>query len=342
MQALLLRLASALASTWTVATLVFCLTRAWLGAPDLTSTSQERILTGPVGANDQVRQSQRRRLGLDQPVFYVGFTGDHWRYYGPANQYQHWLTQLAHGELGRSWRDDRPVGDHYAEALAFTVPLTGAALLLAVGGALTGALYLAGGPPTLPRRLLRGLLTALDMTPLVLVATALLLLLANPDALNLLPGASDVAREGVAGGPGLGYWLARAVLPLLVLVVGVLPELTLPLAASLAHELTTPYLRAARAKGLSLGQLLRRHALPNAALPLLNSVAALLPSLLGGSLVVEVVFALPGSGRLVAQAAATHDLPVLEAGIILIAGARFAAQLLADAAQHLLDPRIAV
>ena len=119
-----------------------------------------------------------------------------------------------------------------------------------------------------------------------------------------------------------------------------LPSLALPLEAALRHELSTDYATTARAKGLPIGQVLRRHALPNALLPLLTTLTELLPALVAGTVVVEVVFALPGSGRLLAEAAAAHDYPVVVAGVLLAAAARLLGLVLADVLYFLTDPRL--
>ena len=169
------------------------------------------------------------------------------------------------------------------------------------------------------------------------MSLALLLLFANPDVLNVVPAGGQAPAAPLAAA---GYWAARALLPLLSLVVVVLPELTLPLAAALRQELSAGYATTARAKGLPLRRVLRRHALPNALLPLLTTLTELLPTLVAGTVVVEVVFALPGSGRLLAEAAATHDYPVVVGGVLLAAAVRLLGLVLADVLYFLIDPRL--
>jgi peptide/nickel transport system permease protein len=165
----------------------------------------------------------------------------------------------------------------------------------------------------------------------------LLFLFANPDAFNILP-AFSVADDPDTLLPGA--YAMQFLLPVLTLVLAVLPELALPLAAALRHELRADYATTARAKGVPAATLLRRHALPNALLPLLTSFASLLPTLLAGTVLVETIFSLPGMGRLLAEAAATHDYPVLVAGVLLTAGVRLLCLALADVLYALTDPRI--
>ncbi len=338
------RLARAAGVAWLITSLVFIVSRQLPGGPDQLVVADLSELGRPVAADQSVASQQaarlavRRRLGLELPVFYVTHRANQWYWHGPANQYHRWAVAVLHGDLGRSYRDGQPVGALLWQALRFTLPLAASAAGLAAGLALGLGLYLARRPGSPGARLLVGLLNGLQITPLFLVALGLLLLFANPDLLNLLPAAVQTPTED--GGQLLAYWLGRAALPLVSLVLAVLPELTLPLAAALRHEATTGYATTARAKGLPLGQVLRRHALPNALLPLLTTLTDLLPALVAGTVVVEVLFAFPGSGRLLAEAAAAHDYPLVVAGVLLTALARLLGLLLADILYFLIDPRL--
>jgi len=212
---------------------------------------------------------------------------------------------------------------------------TGLAIWLALGlanasGALTGWQAVA-----------RTLLTGIQALPLFSLSLALLLLLANPDLLNLLPADGMSTDYPPLGGVAwLASYGAHLVLPLLSLVLAVLPELTLPLEATLRQELRADYASTARSKGLTSWQVAYRHALPNALLPLLTSFTGLLPTMVAGTVVVEVLFALPGTGRLLAEAAATHDYPLVIASVLLTSIARMLALLLADVLYFWTDPRL--
>ncbi len=338
------RLARAAGFAWLITSLVFIVSRQLPGGPDqlavadLSESGRLGAAAHSAGSQQVVRLAVRRRLGLELPVFYITRKAGQWLWHGTANQYHRWAVAALHGDLGRSYRDGQPVSSLLRQALCCTLPLTVSAAGLAVGLALGLGLYLARRPTSLGTRLLTSSLNGLQMTPLFLLALGLLLLFANPEFLNLLPAADQA--PAASGGPFLIYWLSRAALPLLSLVLAVLPELTLPLAAGLRHEAATGYATTARAKGLPVGQMLRRHALPNALLPLLTTLTDLLPALVAGSLVVEVLFALPGSGRLLAEAAAAHDYPLVVAGVLFTALARLLGLLLADVLQFLIDPRL--
>jgi len=345
---LVARLGRALGAAWLIASLVFMVSRALPGGPEQQALPEAGDLSRPtasmVSAASQAasQQALRQRLGLNLPLFYVtrgpGPRGQ-WQWHGAANQYHAWVRSLLHGNWGYSYRNGQPVLALVRPALATTLPLASAAALLAAGLALLLALYLARTPGGWWQQLVWAGLSGLQVMPLFLLALGLLLLLANPDVLNLLPAAGQAPPDSTAGQLA-GYWLARAALPLLSLVLAVLPELTLPLAAALRHETQAGYATTARAKGLTAAQVLRRHALPNALLPLLTTFTDLLPTLAAGVVVVEVLFALPGTGRLLAEAAAAHDYPLVVAGVLLTAGARLLALVLADVLYLLLDPRL--
>jgi peptide/nickel transport system permease protein len=347
---LLLQIGRAGLAAWATASIIFIASRLATGSIEDSILGEPGDLQGAAvqmasnTSTDDARQALSHRLGLDEPVFYVTRTAPSaaaWHWHGTHNQYHHWLVGLLHGQLGFSFRDGQPVEPQLRAALLYTLPLTAVAAVVATLSSLGLGLALAGGP--LPgrsvgwRALLRSLLTGLQSLPLFTLALGLLFLFANPDLFNILPAASLSSETGSIP---LGAYLLALVLPLLTLVLAVLPELTLPLVAALHHELRADYATTAKAKGLAIHQLLRRHALPNALLPLFTSLASLLPTLLAGTVVVETVFGLPGTGRLLAEAAASHDYPIVVAGVLLVAAARLLSLALADVLSALVDPRI--
>lgn len=338
------RLLRTVLAVWVIASGVFLLSRQdatrieQLALPDATDLSGYTL--GVVTARQAARESLRNRLGLNLPLFYAGRTAAGWRWHGAGNQYHRWLGKAATGDLGLSFRTGQPVTEQLAAALAYTVPLTGTALLVAVGMALVLAQRLAVRSRW--RHLVRTLLAGAQALPLFVVALALLLTFANPEVLAWFPayGLAPSATADLGAWSRLSSYLMHLALPVTALVLVALPELTLQLEASLAQELRAGYATTARAKGLAETAVVRRHALRNALLPTLTQIAELLPVLVAGAVVVEVIFALPGMGRLLAAAAAGRDYPVLVGGVLLTGGARLLALLLADLLYYWADPRI--
>jgi peptide/nickel transport system permease protein len=341
---LLLQIGRAGLAAWATASLVFILSRALAtGAEEAMLGETPDLRRHTIATDSTARRALRHRLGLDEPVFYVTRSNHDpatWHWHGTHNQYHRWVAGLLHGQLGLSYRDGQPIGPQLRTALVYTLPLAGLAAAASLVGALALGLALARKPLGMATGWQAGLqvlLTSLQGIPVFALALGLLFLFANPDALNLLPAYSGADNPDELL---LEAYALQLIMPVLTLVLAVLPELTLPLAAALRHELRADYATTARAKGVPATTLLRRHALPNALLPLLTSFAGLLPTLLAGTVLVETVFALPGMGRLLAQAAAAHDYPVVVTGVLFTAGVRLLCLALADVLYALADPRI--
>lgn len=342
----LLALLRLVLQAWGVATALFLLTRTLPDEQQLLARLAEPSGSATVSAAraQAAQQAVRQRLGLTAPLFYVSpravprtgqALGWRWQWNGPHNQYHRWLRAILRGDLGRSYRTDEPVTALLGSALRSTLPLAGGAVVLIIGLAVPLGLWLAQSRAA-PWAV--AALSVVDALPLFVVALLLLLLLANPDFLTLFPAYElGDASEGNASGWPHPQFLA---LPLASLVLTGLTEPALQLAAALRHEARLDYMRTARAKGLSARQALRRHALRNAVLPLLTSLTELLPTLLAGAVVVEWVFALPGLGRLLAEAAAARDYPVLLGSALVVLAARLLTLFLADVFYRWVDPRL--
>lgn len=343
MARLLLRhLGQTLLATWLLASAVFLLSRtAGEQAVQLAVAPAADLSAPAVSQAEELasRAAARHRLGLDQPLFYIGRSPvGTWQWRGWHNQYHQWLRALLHGNLGNSFRSGELVSQRLAQALAFTLPLTGAAAVLATFAALALAMGLATAPRW--QQPVHTALVGLHSVPLFVIALGLLLLLANPELLNWFPAYGSTSDYGTQMPVPLLDALPQLVLPVAALVLAALPELTLQLSNALAHELRQPYILTARAKGLRASAVVRRHALRNALLPTLAQLAELLPAMVAGAVVVEAIFALPGMGRLLAEAAATRDYPMLVGGVLLVGTARLLSLLLADLSYSWADPRI--
>lgn len=343
---LLGRLAQTLLAVWALASAVFLFSYHNADQALQQALPDTSVLTAhATGAAQREANlaALRTRFGFNQPLFYVSppaGPGHAWQWHGPRNQYHRWLTALLRGNLGTSFRTNEPVASRLGRALALTLPFTGTAVVLTVLLSVLLALRMAAAPAWAAS--VRTMLVAMHSLPLFMVALALLLVFANPEVLAWFPayGLDQPDGYGNDAGNALGRYLPYLVLPVTALVLAAIPELTLQLEAALARELAQPYAATARAKGLSVAAVIRRHALRNAALPTLAQVAELLPAMVAGAVAVEVVFALPGMGRLLAEAATARDYPVLIGGVLLIGATRLLGLLLADLLYSRADPRI--
>ena len=251
-------------------------------------------------------------------------------------QYWHWFSALLHGDLGRSLVMDRPAGPLIFEALGHSAILAGSSfLLVAVFGILLGV-HAATHRGTAVDR-------ALTLMQLGFIAIpdffwAILLILIFAAWLHWLPATGYAPLDG----GDLLAWLSHLVLPVFVLSIGLIAHVSRLTRSSMLEALESRYVLAARAKGLPARLVLGRHALPNALLPTITILAIDAGLLIGGVVVVETVFAYPGLGRLLIFAIDHHDLPLLQAGMMVVTTIYALANLIADLGYALLDPRIRV
>jgi peptide/nickel transport system permease protein len=250
-------------------------------------------------------------------------------------QYGLWLRRAVAGDWGQSFSERRPVLRVVSERLPATLALTGAALAVSLAAGL--ALGAAGA--VIRGRAWQGTVQALAVIGMSVPTfwSGMLVLLVFSGRLGWLPSGGMAT---VGGGFALGDRLWHLAGPALVLGSVYTAQWTRYVQAGLAEALGDDYVRTGRAKGLGEGVLLRRHALPNAAIPLVTVLGLELPRLLAGAMVTEVVFAWPGLGRLLTASLLGRDYPVAMGTLMLLALAVVLTNLLTDLAYRLVDPRV--
>jgi peptide/nickel transport system permease protein len=259
-------------------------------------------------------------------------------------QYARWLGRVASLDFGRSLVDQRPVAEKLAETLPRTLLLSLLALLVAYGLAIPLGVYQAARPRSWASRAISGALFVVYSVPSFWVAVLLLLFLAGARGLSLFPfdGLHSSGAESL--GP-IGRVLDTAwhlVLPVACLAYATLAVVSRQVRAAMIDALGQEYVKAARARGISQRSILFHHALRNSLLPVITLLSMSLPVLIGGSVVVERAFGIPGMGLLAFEAIATRDYPVVMAVATLSAVVTMVAVLLADLLYAVVDPRIRV
>jgi peptide/nickel transport system permease protein len=344
---LLLRLGRTTLAAWAIISCIFLLSRLTSGDALIRSVLDESFTQPTITATERAETEAllRHRFGLDVPLFYfsfsapIGAAAPTWQWHSTTNQYHRWLGSLLHGDLGYSYREGTTVTELLQAALQYTLPLTILAALLGIVLTFEFCMWLGHHPKW--RSTVLSTLYALQSIPLFVIALVLLLLLANPDVLAWFPayglGAMDTLSPWSGG---LGQYLYHLVLPLLSLILVSIPGLAIQLDASMQQEANALYVATARAKGATPRAVVRRHIVRNALVPVLPLFTELIPNLVAGSVVVEIIYALPGMGRLLAEAAATQDYPVLLGAVLLVSLARLFSQLFADLLYQWVDPRI--
>ena len=267
----------------------------------------------------------REIYGLDRPL---------------AVQYADWLAAAVRGEWGISLSKQRPVSRVIAEALPATALLGSTALLIEYLLAVPLGIWAARRQGRLTDHLIRAISLVAYSVPLFWLALMSVLTFAY--LLPWFPASSlhSPGADQLPAGARFLDLLRHLALPALVLGASTAGGTARYVRNSMLEVLSQDYVRTARAKGLSEGRVLVVHALRNALAPVLQLLGVSLPLLLSGALVVEVIFAWPGLGRISFQAIAARDYPVILAtttltGVLVIAG-----NLLADLLHAAAEPRL--
>lgn len=308
------RLAFGLAAVWFAASLGFVLVHAAPGGPAV-------ALAGEYGAPGQIEEVTRA-FGLDRPLLAL---------------YADWLARLMHGDLGVSYRAQTSVATLIAERAPVTLALMLPALMLASAAGV--ALGVATSGLQRGSRWVAGALAGLHAVPSYVIAQLLVLALAL--GLGWFPVQGLTDAHAVTSGPQ--RWLEaawRLTLPVLALALLQCAFVALLARARIGEEMRRPYIATALAKGLSAGQARRRHALPNAALPLLTLIGWRFGAIVGGAAVIETLFALPGLGRLAVSSALARDIPTVTGIVVVACAAVVAMNVVVDVVATWLDPRV--
>ncbi len=269
-------------------------------------------------ATPEALELLRLKLGLNDPA---------------PLRYLHWLGGLLSGDLGQSLVSSRPVDEILAPRIYNTVLLSAYAFLLYLPLTLLPALVQAIRRDRPVDHGLSVLTLVLLSMPDFLLATILLFTFVV--LVPILPAISLVDHSSSA----LDY-LRAMTLPAVTLAVVMAVYAVRMLRDNLIEVLDSDYVRMAELKGLSPRRVLLRHALPNALVPTLNVTALNLAYLVGGVVVVEKVFSYPGFGSLLVDSLQLRDLPVIETTVMIAALVYVAANLIADVAAILLNPRL--
>ena len=269
-------------------------------------------------ADPSVKAALSRQLGLDQPIHV---------------QYLRWMARVLHGDLGRSIRNNQPVIEDVGRRIRPSVELALLAILIALVVAFPLGILSAARRNTPVDG--AGTTFALIGICMPNFLIALLLIFLFGVTLRWLPvsGYTDPLEDPVNG-------LRSLTLPAITLGLALGAVLTRTLRSSLLEALSEDYVRTGRAKGLPEGVILGRHALKNGLIPVVTVLGLQLGGLIGGAVITEYVFALPGVGRLVVDAVFARDYPLVQGVVLLIALAYIATNLLVDLVYAFLDPRI--
>jgi peptide/nickel transport system permease protein len=275
------------------------------------------LILGPFAPPEQVRALELK-LGLTDPIW---------------QQYLRWAGGFLSGDLGESTLMNRPIGPLLTEAIGRSLMLTGASFVLiaVIGVGLGIVAALRHGRP-LDHGVSVGTYLGIAVPEFFWAIVVIMLFAAW---LGWLPASGYEPPSA-----GLWIWLKHLIAPTMTLVFGHLAHVSRLTRSSMIEVLQSPYVTAARAKGLPERVIVLHHALRNALLPTITVLALDFGRLMGGIVVVETIFAYPGLGRLIVFSIQNRDLPTLQASILVVAAIYALANLVADLLYARFNPKI--
>ena len=311
---LMQRLLALIPVLFTVAIIVFLILRLTPGDP-------AAVIAGNNATNEDIDRI-REQLGLTKPLL---------------TQFGIWLSGVVQGDLGYSFYLGKPVTELIAQRIEPTLSLAVGTMLISVLVAVplgTLAAWRMGGWLD---RMLSGFAVAGFSVPVFVIGYVLIYIFAIE--LQWLP-VQGYRRLFGPSSQGLGAWAYQLVLPwvsLATIYVALIARVT---RASVSEALTEDYIRTARAKGVSEQAVLLRHALANAAVPIVTVIGIGIALLIGGVVVTETVYAIPGLGSLTVDAVLNRDFPVIQGVVLFFSVLYVLINLLVDLSYLWLDPRI--
>ena len=283
----------------------------------LTPGDPAAVIAGDNATSDQIADI-REKLGLNLPV---------WQQFGI------WLGNMLQGNFGESFFFKKTVAELIAQRLEPTLALSVCTLILAVSTAVPLGVIAAYRQGSILDRVVMGFSVLGFSMPSFVIGYCLIYVFAIE--LGWLP-VQGYTRIGT----DFGAFVERMILPSVTLGIIYMALIARITRASILEVLNEDYIRTARAKGLSNRVVLMRHALRNAAVPILTVIGVGVALLIGGAVVTESVFGLPGLGRLTVEAVLSRDFPTIQAVILLFSVVYVLINLLIDIGYTIFDPRI--
>ncbi|HTO55185.1 MAG TPA: ABC transporter permease [Myxococcota bacterium] len=293
------------------------------------ASGQSGINTQRLADAEKAKAELRKELGLDRPI--------------PV-QFVSWLSGFATGDLGNSLKDRQPVWDKIRARLPVTVGIDLVSLFITYLFAIPLGVYSAVRPGTRLDQFFTVALFALYSLPGFWVAVLLIVFFCGGDYFAWFPPAG---LHAVDYDPSQwGFWRSwkdlayHLTLPLFVTTLGSYTELSRYLRSSMLENARQDFVRTARAKGVPEWSVIFSHMLRNSLIPMVTIVAGILPGLIGGAVILEMIFSIPGLGQLGYQAVLARDYPVILALFGTSVGLTLIGILIADLLLALVDPRI--
>lgn len=269
----------------------------------------------------------RKQMRLDRPIL---------------EQYVYWLGDIATLNFGVSFQDNRPIIEKIRERLPVTLSMNILAVLLAYCIAVPLGVYSATHPGTSFDKYSSFGLFALYSLPVPWLGTLAIIFLCSPDLLYIFPnfGIRSNRYDFLTSGQQIMDIAWHAILPMIIYTIGSFAFISRQMRSAMLETVRQDYIRTARAKGLSERTVIFKHALRNSLIPIITLLSGILPSLIGGSVIIEQIFTIPGLGLLSFNALIARDYPMIMAVFTISAVLTLVGILVADILYSVADPRI--
>lgn len=263
----------------------------------------------------------------------------HW--YGFQNQYHRWASHFLIGDFGISYQDQRPVSSAMWDAMTNTLSISIISIFLAYMLAIPLGITTAVHKGKRKEKVITTTLFILYSLPVFWIATLSVFFLCCGDYFCVFPApGSPPVPEDAPFFYKFGEWLYRMTLPLFCLTYGSLAFISRQMRGGMINILGQDFIRTARAKGLDEKRVINKHALKNSLIPIITLFANVFPVAIAGSIVVELVFNIPGMGKLTLEAIYARNYPVIFTTMMFTAILTMVGNLVADILYAVVDPRI--
>lgn len=276
----------------------------------------------------QAKEFYKKKFGLDKSL--------------PV-QYLIWMGNMLQGDFGNSFKDNRPVIDKIIERIPVTVTISLLSFLLIYIIAIPIGIYSAARQYSFWDRTTTVILFVLFSLPNFWLATLAIVFLCNVEFLKIFPTAGIRSEdfESLTTLEQIKDRFMHLFLPVTITSLASFAFLSRQMRSSMLEVIRQDYIRTARAKGLSERKVILKHALRNSLIPIITLIGGILPAMIGGSVIIETIFSIPGIGQLAFQAILDRDYPLIMAELVLSSVLTVVGILLVDILYSFVDPRIA-
>lgn len=278
--------------------------------------------------NQQAKEYYKQKWGLDKSI---------------PMQYIIWLSNMATGDFGNSFVDNRPVMGKILERIPITATISVIIVALIYIISIPIGIYSAARQYSVVDRFTTFILFVLYSLPSFWIATMAIVFLANVEYLKIFPtsGLYTLGSDNWGFFEKLWDKTYHLILPIICSSLASFAFLSRQMRGSMLEVIRQDYIRTARAKGLKEKKVILKHALRNSLIPIITLLGGILPGLISGSVIVESIFSIPGMGQLAFQALIARDYPLIMAELVIAAVLTMVGLLVVDIMYAIVDPRIA-